>query len=337
MPLKLLIALLLSLTLHAQAQRPALRTPADFGFRQLAVRFGRDTAQVLVQSPPGQEHARLPVLLWAQGSLPKPVIMYDSGGPYQVFPFVPRPARLACHLVIIGKPGIPLVADTRQLDQHKCFVDKVTRAPPLAYCQRNYLGYYVARAAAVVRYLQRQPWVDAHRVVVAGHSEGSEIAARPARQPRLVSRAVYLSGSPLGRELTIVTRERLAADTTGARAEVAFAEWQRVVAHPQQNDCGPGDSNLNSFSHGQSELPHLLGARVPVFVGYGTLDAGAAANDYLRLEAIRQGKTHLTFRAYAGREHNFFRVSPSGQPDYDTWYWDRVGAEFLRWAGLLAS
>lgn len=72
---------------------------------------------------------------------------------------------------------------------------------------------------------------------------------------------------------------------------------------------------------------------MPIFVGYGTRNAGAAANDYLRLEAMRLHKTNFAFRAYVGREHNFFGFK-NGQRNYDDFYWDQVGRQFLRWAGL---
>jgi len=63
------------------------------------------------------------------------------------------------------------------------------------------------------------------------------------------------------------------------------------VDYPAQNAGGPGDSNKNIYSHGRSESPFLLRVRVPISVAYGTCDAGAVADDYLRLEAIRCRKT----------------------------------------------
>ena len=328
-----LLVLLAGLAAPTAAQTSSGRlTPADFGFRRLVVLFGRDSVQVLVQSPKGQEHARKPLLLWAQGSLPRPVLLYDAAGPYGAVPFLAEKDRLDCHLVLISKPGIPLVGDIRLLDASNSFTNKVTHCPPPFYCQRNYLDYYVRRDEAVLRYLKKQPWVDKTRVIIGGHSEGSAVVAHLAAVPGLVSRVVYLSGSPLGRELTEVARNP--ADTTATGVEAEFADWQRAVDHPDQNDCTPGDSNKNIYSHGQSQLPFLMKVKGPIFVGYGTRDAGAGANDYLRLEAIRQHKTNFTFRAYLGREHNFFRLKANGQPNYDEDYWAVVGQEFLRWAGL---
>ena len=329
------LLLLLPLRSPAQTTPAAARTPESFGYRHLRVMFGRDTVDVLVQSKKGEEQLKKPLLLWLQGSQPKPVIMYDERGPFRVFPFVSRTSvdsvLAACHLAIIGKPGVPLVADVTGKNPNLMY-----GTGPFSpyYCQRNHLDYYVRRTEAVLAYFKKQPWVEASRVVVGGHSEGSAVVAHLAARPGLVSRAVYLSGSPLGRELTKLDRDPADTDQATAGYEAEFADWARAVAHPTRTDCAAaGDSDANIYSFGQSELPALLAARVPIFVGYGTRDHSVVANDYLRLETMRLRKTNFTFRAYVGREHNFFGFK-DGKVSYDDDGWARVSREFLRWAGL---
>ena len=343
--LGLMLGLVLGFDIPAAAQTlPARRTLEAFGYRHLVVLFGKDSVDVLVQSKPREELVKKLVLLWCQGSLPRPLVLYDSTGPLRVFPFATRAGAdsLAafCHLAIIGKPGIPLTGNLQDL-VNASFVDKTTRLPPAYFCQRDYLGYYVRRNEAVVRYLKKQPWVDKTRVVVGGHSEGSSVAAHLAAVPRLLSRAVYLSGSPLGRELTKMALNPANTDSDGtvaAGVEAAFGYWQQAVDHPMQNECNQsGDSNRNIYSHGQSVLPLLLRAKLPIFVGYGSRDDGTAANNYLHLEAIRLHRTNLTFRRYAGREHSYFRLTKAGRPDYSDDYFSVVGREFLRWSGLLPT
>ncbi|GAA4364856.1 dienelactone hydrolase family protein [Hymenobacter saemangeumensis] len=333
--LGLFLGLVLLKAAPGMAQAATTRPqPADFGFRHLVVMFGRDSVQVLVQSPPGREQARLPLLLWVQGSLPRPLIMLEAGRPFGVFPFLTKQTKLSCHLVVIGKPGIPLVADVRDLGASQSFVDKATQIPPLYYCQRNYLDYYLRRNEAVLRFLKKQPWVDARSVTVAGHSEGSTIAAGLATVPGLVSRAAYLSGNPLGRMLTNVVEARQdeAAGDSAAVAQM-FGYWREVVADPARMDCTPGDHNRATFGFSAAPLVALLQAKVPVFVGYGTLDRGVVGNDYLQLQAMEQHKNNFTFRAYPGREHNFFSTK-DGRVNYDDYFWPKVGEDFLRWAGL---
>ena len=322
----LLLLLLLGAAPAALAQP---KTPADFGYRHLTMRYQRDTVHILVLSRKGEELQRKPVFFFVQGSLPRPAILYDDKGPYRPIPIQLDLLLARCHLVIVGKPGIPLTGDVRQLGPGATYTDPRTHQPPQAYCQRNYLGYYVQRNTQVVHYLARQPWVQAADITAMGHSEGSTIVARMARGASQLRRVIYLSGSPLGRMLTQVSGARQENDSTAA--EELFQRWAAVVAAPGASAC-QGDSNrlVASLSSRQSPLDDLLHSRIPVFVGYGTRDRSALLNDYLRLETIRAGKTNFSFHAYPGLEHNFFGFT-NGQLDYDKAQWDRVARDFLAW------
>lgn len=326
--------LLLCLLAHSLLSFGQAKTPADFGYRHLRMRYQRDTVDILVLSKKGEELKRKPILFFAQGSLPKPLLLYNEHGAYPVFVFAKLNSQYLdnYHLAIAGKPGVPVVANTKALQPNFTYNDPRTGLPPVAYCQRNYLEYYVARNQAVLRYLARQPWVDARDISAAGHSEGTAIVARMARHPGPLRRVIYLNGSPLGR-LPIIMAGLRRSDADSAIAENELRHWRQVVANPRACDCTiPNDSNLNlaSFSETQSPLQDLLHSRIPVFVGYGTRDDAVGQNDYLRLEAVRAGKTNLTFQAYPGLEHNFAGLT-NGQVDYDKWHWDRVARDFFAW------
>ena len=326
-----LFFLLLAGALVARAQP---KTPADFGYRHLRMRYQRDTVDVLVLSKKGEELKRKPLLFLAQGSLPKPLLILGEKGPYSVFVFAGPTSQYLdnYHLAIAGKPGVPVVASTKALQPNFTYNDPRTGLPPVAYCQRNYLEYYAARNHAVLRYLARQPWVDGHNISAVGHSEGSAVVARMARHPGPLRHVIYLNGSPLGKLLIITTGLRK-SDADSTIAENELLHWRQVVANPRVCDCTiPNDSNLNlaSFSEVNNPLQDFLHTRIPVFVGYGTRDDAVIQNDYLRLEATRAGKTNLTFRAYPGLEHNFAGFT-NGQVDYDKWHWDRVARDFFAW------
>jgi dienelactone hydrolase len=332
MPVRLFLLVVFLGNAFAALAQP--KTPADFGYRHLRMRYQRDTVDILVLSKKGEELKRKPLLFFAQGSLPKPLLLYNEHSAYPVFVFAGLNSQYLdnYHFAIAGKPGVPVVAATKALQPDFTYNDPRTGLPPVAYCQRNYLEYYVARNQAVLHYLARQPWVDASDISAAGHSEGTAIVARMARHPGRLRRVIYLNGSPLGRLLIIATGLRKSeADSTIAENELLH--WRQVVANPRACDCTlPNDSNLNlaSFSEVQNPLQDFLHTRIPVFVGYGTRDDAAMQNDYLRLEAIRAGKTNLTFHAYTGLEHNFAGFT-NEQVDYDKWHWDRVARDFFAW------
>lgn len=328
MPKYFLLLVLLHRTLIGLAQP---KTPADFGYRHLTMRYQRDTVHILVLSRKGEEMQRKPVFFFAQGSLPRPVILYDAKGPYRPIPIQLDSLLARCHLVVVSKPGIPLTGDVKQLGPGATYTDPKTNLPPPAYCQRNYLEYYVQRNARVLCYLARLPWVQANDITAMGHSEGAPIVARMARHPTHLRRIIYLNGSSLGRMLTMLPGSGPDSDTTGNAA--AFQRWRLIVAAPQAYDCTqPGDSPLTtaSFSERQTPIEDFRHCRIPVFVGYGTLDPAAVANDYLHLEMIRAGKTNFIFRAYPAVEHNFFGFT-DGKVDYEKSHWDEVAHDFLAW------
>jgi dienelactone hydrolase len=321
-----LLLLLLASTLAAHAQP---KTPADFGYRHLTMRYQRDTVNILVLSKKGEELKRKPVFFFAQGSTPSPVVLYDEHGAYRQFPIKMDSLLVHCHLVVVSKPGLPLAGDLRKLGPGGFVGNIQTGLLPAKYCQHNYLEYYVRRNKAVLGYLAHQSWVQADDITAMGHSEGSAIVARMARHPHHLRRVIYLSGSPLGRITTQISGARMESDSVAAA--YLFNRWRQVVAAPSEIDCH-GDSNrlIYSLSTPSNPMEDMLHSRLPIFVGYGTRDPAALQNDYLQLEAIRRRKTNLTFNAYLNVEHNFFGFT-NGELDYEKGQWDRVARDFLAW------
>jgi hypothetical protein len=176
-------------------------TPAALGYRHLVVMFGRDSVNVLVQFKKGEESVKKPLLLWLQGSLPRPLILYDEQGPFRYLRL--RPATGA-DLV-----GCALSPSHHRQTGHSAVVqsERPRRLMPALWTSRR-ACHPLTTASAItstttcvatrrVALPKKQSWVDKTRVVVGGHSEGSSIVARLAAVPGLLTHAVYLSGSPL--------------------------------------------------------------------------------------------------------------------------------------------
>lgn len=308
-----------------------LKQPEDFGFRYFQIAYKGDPVDILIKSAKSEEKTQKPLLLFCQGSLPIPLILYAEKKGFGTFPFNPDSLSHDYHIAIVGKPAIPVIADIKTLQNDYCFRDS-TGNFPAKYIQRNLLTYYTGRNMEVIDFLQKQSWITKDKLVIAGHSEGSTIAAKMASQSKKITHLIYSGGSPLGRILTIITRSRQREADSAQYAEDNFKYWEDVVQTPDDPYASKGDNNRNMYEFSKPPFSYLENLKIPVLISYGAKDEGSAPfNDYLRVEMIRRKKTNFTFKAYSGTEHNYFGLKSDGQTDYDNFNWDKVAMDWLKW------
>lgn len=199
-----ILLLLISISLFAQRIE-------DYGFRHLQTIYKGDSVDILIKSKKGEEQIKKPLLLFCQGSLPIPLIIkYDENGKkgiYNVFVFNTDILSKKYHLAIINKPFVPLIAEQNSLSSDLTFADSAGNYST-KYTKRNLLEYYVDRDIQVISFLQRQRFISSSKLVIAGHSEGSAIAANIAYKCKKVTKLIYSGGSPFGRIMSIIGRKK---------------------------------------------------------------------------------------------------------------------------------
>ncbi|MFT3902597.1 MAG: dienelactone hydrolase family protein [Niabella sp.] len=326
----LIIALLFVFNTYGQNVRPE-----DYGFKHLQTVFKGDTVDVLIKSKKGDELKKKPLLLFCQGSLPIPLIITykDSSGwsgIYNVFVFNPDSLSNEYHLAIINKPYIPLIADQKSLGADLTFHDSIGKFPR-KYVERNLLSYYVDRDIAVIKFLQNQSWISNNKLVVAGHSEGSSIAAKIAYRFSKVTQLIYSGGNPCGRILSIIEQQRAFENDSTRDGEQSFADWKNIVDNPNDMKASQGDTNKATYEFSVPPMNYLAKLKIPVLITYGTKDFSSPFNDYFRVEMIKQKKNNFTFKAYIGVEHNFFFLKANGEINYDVFNWDKVADDWRSW------
>lgn len=306
----------------------------EFGFRHLQTIYKGDTVDILIKSKKGEEFKKKPLLLFCQGSLPIPLIIkYDENGKqgiFNVFVFNPDSLSTEYHLAIIGKPFIPLMVDQKSLNNNMTYTDK-TGAFPKEYIERNFLDYFVDRDISVIKFLQKQSWIDKSKLVVAGHSEGSTVAAKLALKFPRVTELIYASGNPLGRILTIIEEDRIGETDSTKYAENMIKHWKDIVDSSTYMNTKIGDTYKATYDFSIPPMQYLEKLKIPVLVCYGTKDAGTPFIDYFRVDMIRQKKKNFTFKAYIGLDHNFFPLKPNGDINYDIFNWDKVADDWRSW------
>lgn len=325
--LLIVFCILLSLPVIGQP-----KSAEELGYKHLVYTFKSDKIDILVKSKKGDENKKKPLFFFCQGSLPQPLIKYDSLGVYGVFPFNPDSLATFYHLVIVSKPFIPLIADVNSLGKNFTYVDK-KGAFPKEYSDRNLLDYYVERNIAIIKYLKKQPWVEKSKLVAAGHSEGSAIASKMASESGIVTHLIYSGGNPMGRIMSMIQQSRSMESYTDSiqAGEAEIKYWENVVKNKSSMDDSQGDTHKTTYQFSNPPVKYLEKLKIPVLVCYGTKDWSAPFNDYFRVDMIRQGKKNFTFKAYVGTEHNYFPIITDNTPDFDTFNWDRVANDWKKW------
>ncbi|MFD1469167.1 hypothetical protein ACFQ48_13110 [Hymenobacter caeli] len=339
----MLVLLLLFFSAHAVRADADADLAAKLGFKLIRLAQRGETTSFLVAGTPAQLRQRKPVVVLCQGSEVRPLIAVDDKGPF----FIGWPGDLKSyqdryHFVIVGKPGLPLVAPVAALTPAMDYADPATGRAPLAWLAHDTPQQYAATAEAVLRYLRRQPWVDPHNTAVVGVSQGYHTAVWLAKRDCHVTHAALLASNPYSRLHQYVAEVRaeqyrgtLAPARAQSQVDSLYLQYRALVAgteaaaRPWNGDFWRNWVSVTKYA----AIDAMLRLRIPLFVGYGTADIGSALNDILPFEFDRRGKTNLTLHAYPGLDHHFTLPLPAkdGHPQAPEWHGDEVFKDVMAW------
>ncbi|MFC7772847.1 alpha/beta hydrolase [Flavobacterium sp. GCM10027622] len=318
---KCIAALMLLISKHYAISQ---KTPEDFGYKQMSFKYQNDKVDLIIISKSEDRKKKKPLLFFCQGSLPRPVVIYDEKGLYGTLPFNEVHFLEDYHIVIVGKPGIPLIANASVLGKKFMYLrDKHKEIPPRNYSDKNHLDYYVSRNNFIIKQLCKERWVSKSNLVVAGHSEGSAIAVKMAILNPKVSKLIYSGGNPFGRIVTILNE-------SAAKKEIV-EYWKAIVENSNVINYDSGDTYKATYSFSLPQRENLLKLKIPILVTFGSKDTAADYNYLFQVEAIREHKNNIEFIDYVGLEHNFFPLDENSEPIYTMGNWDNVANDWLKW------
>lgn len=282
-----------------------------------------------------------PVFLWCQGSLPYPIYVNSKeeglwiigGG---ITNFDVENIVKNYHLVIISMPKTPLIADEKDINESYWYYgnSKNENQPTLEFQKADYLENYVNRAQKVLKFLNKQKWVDRSKLIVAGSSQGSKVATKVAAANKNVSKLGLFSANPFGRIDQNIREYRKEAEQKQISWEEADKgieqEYQmfRDAHNPKKLAEKPELLAWKSFS--VPLLDDWLQFKKPIYLAYGTHDIASDLNDIIPLYFIRENNNNLTLKRYLNLEHNFFEVE-NGKVNHQKPHWEEVMNDFVEW------
>ncbi|MGV9003895.1 hypothetical protein [Flavobacterium sp.] len=302
------------------------KKPEDFGYKTLTFEYQKENVAVIIQSKKGEELIAKPLFFWCQGSLPQPVIKYnDKGALYGTFPFNVDDFLDTFHIVIVGKPDIPIISNVSELKENFCFLNENNQVTK-SYSDKNYLDYYVKRNNFILQKLRNEKWVSKTILVVAGHSEGSTVAATMALKNKKITHLIYSSGNPYGRILSIL-EESIYYNQNYDTVDY----WKIVVNNKDNLNFTGGDTYKCTYSFSQPSAKALQKIKIPILITYGSKDWSAPFNNMFYLETITNKLKNITVIPYSNLDHNFFPVNEKLEPNYEIYNWENVGKDWINW------
>lgn len=310
----------------------AQKKPEDFGYRHLQLVVEKDTIDILVKSKKDEAHIKKPIFFEVQGSTAVPLIVHNGEQQVSYVSLAEGFAEKDYHLIMVSKPGLPLMSHKDSLTKGN-YKDPKTKEYPQTYTQNNNLQYYVKRNNAVLEFLKKQNWVNTSKIVLAGHSEGSTIAVHMADKIDGITHLIYSGGTPYyPRILAMVRQDRkLELNKSSDWVKKDYDYWKDVVKYPFALDRNKGwNTNYGTYSFSQNENDVLKRLKIPVLVSYGTLDEGAPFCDMFHIETIKERHTNFTFNAYVGLDHYYRNINPDSI-NMGKDYFSQVVTDWLQW------
>ena len=282
-----------------------------------------------------------PTILFCQGSMPIPMVIVDSKGPFiPYFNFDYRKLSDRYNIIVISMPHTPTQVKSDHLNKkYEYITDTIDQHSydPL-YLRDNYLEKYVERAEKVIDFLKKQKWVDITKIAVFGHSQGSYIAAKLAARNKSIKALGYSGGNPDGRFTQYIRSVRRAVLTKKISAQEAqnsindiYETWSFYCKGIDKDSIGIDNvKSWKSFTYSARE--ELAKMKTPIYVAYGAEDLEHAEScDLLPIYFERAGKTNYKMMPLVGCGHNFEEISPEGMPNWDKMHWDDVMNGFIEW------
>lgn len=211
------------------------------------------------------------------------------------------------------------------------FKDIEKQLPPRGYTEKNYLDYYVFRNNFILKQLAKERWVKNKKLVVAGHAEGSTIAAKMAAVNKKITHLIYSGGNPYGRIMTILAQSRSCGTDTMKEGNTIIQHWQKVVRHANDMHSPTGDSYKTIYSFSLPQQDNLMQLKIPVLVCYGIKGRSVPFNDLFQIEAIREKKENISFKSYLHLAQDDLPLQEDNNENQPLYQWDKIAGDWLSW------
>lgn len=241
------------------------------------------------------------------------------------------------HIALISKPGIPFLDSIRTTESGRRYYPTNSD-----FTEKYSLDWRAKSASLAIDHLIKELAIDTSKIIVIGHSEGSQVAPAVAVENPKVTHVISMMGNSLNHLYDFIINERMrvergeiAATEAQTTVDSLFAEYEKIYTNPKSTtDYWYGETyyKWSSFTL-ISPLENMLKLDIPILYIAGGKDQNQTIinMDYARLEFLRKGKTNLTYKVYPNYDHFFQeRIVKNEKTDWID-HIDEVHEFAIRW------
>lgn len=231
-------------------------------------------------------------------------------------------------LVAISKKNIPFEIFGNEFDTPKSFYEN------------DNLNYRVWQANEVVNYLSENFLKNQNKIILLGHSEGTEIVAKLGTINNKISNIGYFSGSGNAQYYDFILDIRKSVQRGETTEEESILEIEKVFNEVKDIYEYPNSLTKKWLGHSyrkwsssvEPSIDNLLKINIPIYVAHGAKDKAVPIESayLIPIEFIRNKKSNLTFKVYPKLDHSFSIIPQSENEEYIE-KWDEVVRDFLNW------
>lgn len=209
-------------------------------------------------------------------------------------------------VLVVEKPGVAFLSQASPPGSAEGCTDEFKR--------EHTPQRWTAAIVAATRAARALAGIDTSTLLIAGHSEGGDMAAHVgAALPEATHVAILSAGGPtqLFDMAQLARREQTPGEGAAereARVEAAYEAWERIMQDPEsieKSEWGHPNRRWSTFMKA-SPVQSALSCNAKMFLAYGTLDTSVPVEscDVLRAQLTAAGKDVTTDRRL-GEDHGF--------------------------------
>ena len=234
------------------------------------------------------------------------------------------PQNLA--FVLISKKGIPFIVNSEKFKAGK------------AYYENESLDYRVWQGNKVINDLVSKIKGKKNKVIVIGHSEGSDVVAKLGTINKKITHIGFWSGGGNTQYYDFalfarkeVQKGNLTETQCKQKLDSLFTKMKEIQKNENSiTDFWEENSYKRWSKYSEPSIDNLLKIKIPIFVATcGKDESVPIESAYLiPIEFIRNKKNNLTFKVYPEYDHSFMIWNKDKEPEF---HWMEVFEEFMAW------